>query len=1523
MGKVLSAAVLLLIILPLLLSLLLDIPAVQNFVVHKAARMISRKLETTVSIDRVEIGLFSKIKVYGLYVEDYQRDTLLYAGRAEAFVTSWRTAGGGLTLSRAEIAGGKLYLRETPSGEMNIKQVVNRLSKKKKKKKNFVLTIRSARLDGLDLCIDRRQERARPYGIDFSHMHLYGLKALVDDFTIDGTTIHMTVAALTARERSGFVLDNLAGRFYLVNGGLGFQDAHIETARSDIRIPSISLVGDSWADYKDFIRQVRIDGDIGRSTISTDDIAYFTPSLRDWHLTFRDAEFRAEGTVADFAGRCDNLRVGDRTVLEADFAIRGLPDIAATHFDLTVAQLASSAADIDVLARAIARKRLPSGLLTVLDRAGTMRLSGRYKGLLKSFETRAQLHSEAGDATCTLRLQPQNRESSHLQGEVRTTAFELGKLLGRSPLLGRTTFAVQLDGTMGRGTTDANVAGRISQLEFNGYDYDSLRFDGKIRNKEFDGRITARDRNLDFDFFGSVDLNDTTPFYDFQMELRRADLARLHVNRRDSVSILSGKIKAKASGRSLDDLNGRIQISDARYRYNDRQIEARGMTVTGENSPTSKFVELRSDFADVRFRSKTSYREVFEYLKQSAWKYLPLLPDRRDRAERSAAEQTSPADEYSLISVNIKNINPIADAVAEGLQIADGSSLQLMFNPVGDKLSMQVSSEYIERKRMLITRLSVNAVNHGDSLAVYASAEDLYAGMFHLPRLSVTGGAREGQLQLSAGFTDTLRKSSGLLGIRASTVSDAGPAGRTIDLHILPSHITRGDMTWQIFAGRIRIDTTQIAIGNFHVMNREQRLSIDGIASRNREDSLPLHLRNFDLASFSQVANRIGYDIQGYTNGTATIKSALRASEISADILMDSVRINRIPVPPLRLESRWDFSRNRAGVTLTDRTTETTLIRGFYAPEQVRYYAAIRIDSLDMGLIDPVLSGVVSDTKGRADVRLTLQGEHRNAELTGSIDVTGLSTTVDFTGVTYSMPRAVLEVRDNRFRAKNVPIFDPLGNRGRFDFDLSLQHLSNIAYDVRVAPQQMLVLDTTEQDNELFYGRVFATGLASITGDKGGVKLDITASTDDDSSFILPLSGKSNISNADFVTFVQPSDTDTTSYLARKKLMFERRRQRKSASGGGMQIAMALDIRPNLDFQLVIDPASGSAIKGRGEGSLNLDINPRTNEFEMYGDYTIAEGSYLFSLQNLINKKFIIESGSTIQWTGDPVNALLNINAVYKLKASLQPLLQGTADNAGGDRSVPVECVIHLGDRLASPSVSFDVRVPGADPETQTVVANALSTPETVDTQFLYLLVFNSFLSETNSAANSNIGASVSAGAGLEFISNQLSNWLSSDDYNVVIRYRPKSELTSDEVDFGLSKSLINNRLFVEVEGNYVIDNKQAVNSNMSNFMGEAYITYLIDRAGTLKMKVFTQTIDRFDENQGLQETGIGIYFKEDFENFKDLRRRIKERFSNKKRKARKAERAAAREASAAAERTAAERTAAERTAAERTAAEP
>ena len=187
LGKVFSAAVLLLLILPVTLSLLLDIPSVQNAVVQAATSVISRKLGTTVSIDRVAIGLFSKVRVDGFYVEDYGRDTLLYVGRLDARITGLGLFGGGVALGRGEIADAKLYLRQMPDGEMNVKQLVARISDPDKPRKGkFRLSLHKASIENMDICLERLDRRDPDYGIDFSHMHLYGIRADVDDFTIDG-----------------------------------------------------------------------------------------------------------------------------------------------------------------------------------------------------------------------------------------------------------------------------------------------------------------------------------------------------------------------------------------------------------------------------------------------------------------------------------------------------------------------------------------------------------------------------------------------------------------------------------------------------------------------------------------------------------------------------------------------------------------------------------------------------------------------------------------------------------------------------------------------------------------------------------------------------------------------------------------------------------------------------------------------------------------------------------------------------------------------------------------------------------------------------------------------------------------------------------------------------------------------------------------------------------------------------------------------------------------------------------------
>lgn len=1489
LAKMVSAIVLALIFLPLLVALLFEIPAVQNFVAREATEIISRKLGTRISIDRVDIGLFYRVSLDGFYVEDFQRDTLLYAGRLDARIKSLGLFGGGLVFSRAELSDARFCLRETPDGEMNIKQVVDKLSKKDKARAEgkFRLEIERLETDGLDFCMERLEHRNPSYGVDFADMHLIDIRAELKNFTIDGPVIHTDIGRLAMRERSGFVVEDLAGCLCIANGCIDIREGHIRTAKSNIELPSLSLIGLDWALYKNFVEEVDITAQVVNTTLSSDDIAYFSPKMKDWHLTLTDVNADVSGPVADMSGSLRSVRTGADTKLSVDFAAQGLPDVGKGHFKADISELTTSAADVDRLAAALTGKNLPDEVLRIAKNAGKIGLTGKFDGTLTAFAADAALATEIGGATCLLQVSSLRDGCRGVLGDVKTSSLQLGELL-ENDLLGPLSLNVHVNGELSSEHSDAEVSGEILRLGINGYDYDSLRMKGHLVNREFNGLIEARDRNLRFDFRGLLDLNDEQrPRYDFALDLEEANLAALGVNRRDSVSVLAARIAARAVGRTLDDLNGIIFVRDVSYRYNDRELAADSVVIVGRNSLSDKFIRLRSDFVDADYEGKTSYKEVFAYLQQRFRDYVPTL-DGGPGWQAQHPDTVELADGYSQLTVNVRKINPLVNAVSPGLQIADGSQLLLRINPANDKLSFEAASDYIERGRMLVTRLNLDAHNRGDSLVFAASTEDLYLNSFHMSRVGMSGGAKDNKLELITDFADTIGDVSGRIGFRSEFARGRGPAGRQIDLRLTPSYISRGEKTWNIYTDGITADTSRIRIDRFRMVNAGQQLLLDGVVSRRLQDSVQLTLHNFELAPFSQFTSSMGYRVDGRTNGSATMKAVLGAGEVQADIVVDSISINDLAVPSIWLRSRWDFIQNRAGILVQQRENLDTLVRGFYAPSQKRYYARATLDAVELSALDPLLKGVVERTGGNADVDIALRGSGKEANLSGQIAVRDFTTTVDFTQVTYTMPRAVIEVKNNHLIAEGVPLYDPEKNEGLFSIDLNLEHLSNIFYSVKVLPKELMVLNTTSKDNDLFYGRIFASGSATIAGSKGGVKMDIVATTEGDSEFYMPLSGQSNAKTADFVTFVTPEQIDTTDYLVRKKLLFQQQGRKKEAAGSTMDITMALNVQDNTAFQLVIDPTVGSALKGRGNGMLNLHINPGNGIFNMYGDYTLIEGSFLFSLQNIITKKFIIESGSMIQWTGEPVDARLDINAVYKLKTSLQPLLNTVTassddDQSGSrisDRSVPVDCKIHIGGRLSNPQLDFSVVVPVTDIETQAAVASVLNTQEAQAQQFISLVALGTF----SNSGSANIGASSGVATGLEMLTNQLTNWFSTYDYRIILNYRAGSEMTGDEVDFGFSTNLINNRLLVEVEGNYIIDNKQAVSNNVSNFMGEAHVTWLIDKSGNLRLKAFTQTIDRFDENQGLQETGIGISYKEDFNNFKDLKQRIRDRFTNKKR---------------------------------------
>ena len=1474
--------------LPVFVSLLLDIPAVQNFAAHKAADFVSQKLDTRVSIDRLNIDLPNKINVYDFYVEDYQRDTLLYVGHLRTNVKGVR---GGITFGSAFAEKAKLYIVESPNGEMNIKEVVDRIGKKQEKKK-FRLVIEEAAVADMKLRIERLEHRNPEYGVDYSDMQLLDINARVEELTIENLSDYAVVSGdiknFYFRERCGFVADDVTGHFTVDKGIVKLRDARIKTATSDIRLDSFSLTGEDWPEYRNFIRNVRIDAVASRSTVSSDDVGFFAPELLRWQTTLSKVDMFMNGTVDNFTGAVRNAQTQGGATLCADVAIKGLPDHHKSDFDIKIKHFAAPAAEFDRLAANIARLNLPKNVVAMLDRAGNLSVEGRFAGKISSFKTKGVVGSASGDVGFEFSMYPFDKGSriKSLDAKVATASVNLGRIFGNKTF-GTTGLKLSVEGNVGEGEYGLEVDSDIERFTLLDYSCDLIEVQGRVVNGDIEATVAARDRDLDFDMQAVLGLGQGLSTYDVVVDLHKADLSAMNINRRDSISTISANVGITAVGSIPDALNGEVNIADVVYRYNDKEVRSEHINLLMESNEDASSFMLTSDFADAVFESRTNYKDVLAYMKSMLGHYLPLLDEVRAPGATAIAttgKNVVSDHDFSLLSVTTKNFNPIADALVGGLQVADGSTAQVLLDPVNNLFMMRAHSDYIERESMLATMLKLNVTNRTDSLTMKLDAEDFYLGTLHFRNLEMLSGVKDNLIDLSASFHDSLNDSSGKLGMGIRLKKDASTNRRSVDVTLAPSQIGRGGDHWDLTAKRINADSSRIVIKDFMVRNERQSLVVDGVASRSREDSLTLRLNDFDLSPLLQVAEKIGYNIEGRTNGYASIKSALKGSEIDADIRLDSVLVNKIPLPAMRLDTQWDFERNRARFFVTERERRDTIIRGFYAPSQVRYYAKVDMDSLDMALINPLLKEVISDTRGVAVADLTFTGARREAELRGDISIRDLSTKIDYTQVEYRVPQAKMTVRNNEFHISDVEIFDSEQNKGLLSFDLSLNRLSNITYKLNVRPEKMLVLNTTAQDNDYFYGKVYASGAATIAGDKSGVVMDIVAATDDNSEFFLPLSGKSDVSNADFVIFEQANKPDTTDYLVRKKLMFERRQRRATSHSAAMDINMALDVRPNAMCQLVIDPTVGDIIKGRGEGALNMHINPLQNVFEMYGDYTITEGSYLFTLQNIINKKFIIEEGSTINWTGDPIDAMLNINAVYKVKASLQPLLMGSVSSNTSTRAVPVDCIIHLSDRLTKPSVTFDVVVPNADPDVQAVVANALSTPESRSQQFLYLLVANSFISEAASESASTIGVSASAATGFELLSNQLSNWLSADDYNIVIRYRPKTEVTSDELDFGFSTELVNNRLLLEVEGNYMVDRSMAVNPNASNLMGEAYLTWLIDRAGNLRLKGFTHTIDRFDENQGLQETGIGIYYKQSFNNFKDLKQRIRENFAIRRR---------------------------------------
>ena len=1532
LGKALAWCVVVIMMLPLTVALLLNVEVIQNLAVQKATGLLSRKLETTVAIEHIRLRAFSRLAVEGLYIEDDRGDTLIYADRLGARLGRLALLRHELLLHDVSLESGKIYLYNSTKGGMNLSRLLSRLgSDTTKESRPMPLVFRNVRITDSRFKLQTEgADTVTPGAVNYQNMVFDRLNIAARRLDITDGDIRLSIDSLSLDDISGFRIRRLAADTLLVGDGvIALDNALLRSEDSELHLPHFRLEGSSWTTWSYFTDSVRFDARITDSRLTTATLSYFVPSFRSADMTVEEADIDFTGTINRFTTALSCKTDNRRTEIALHGSLSNVIDLPNAAFDLTIDRLLSNGRSICTIADSWMAEPLSKSTAAMLRRTGRIRLKGSIKGDMKRFKANLALYTGIGSVSVAGAGGRSARRGLLFNGQVAANELNAGRLLN-NPQLGRITAEVHASGRIKGPRIEADATLFVPLAEYNGYAYGDLLVTAGYHGKRLQAQLSSGDPKLLFTATGNADLASPVPGYDLYLNLRQADLYDLNLYRKDSLATLSGRLQVQGSGSSLEDANGELLLSDISYRSAANSLDTDTVRLTCHSNEQEKRLSLDSDFADIAYRSGSSYKDVLNYLTHILYDYLPALsPNPPASAPRAKADNTmqikrasnanvttlrlnaptragaplTPAVSHpSELTVRIKDANRLAAIFLSDFDIAEGSSLRASFDPKSEQFSLKAASDYIEYGSFFVTKLGLNADNRNGAVQIDFDTEDLYLPSFSVPSNRLSARIADNQIDLSARLSNDASELNALLELHTQLGRRADSL--TVSAYFKPSsYIATGAQRWDLSSDQIVYTPAEIAIARFRLASGSQSLTLDGTYGDTKTDTLRLSLNHFNLSPLNNILNLPVQTIGGSLDGKAELIAGRKAPVLLANILMDSLSMNGYTAPQLQLLSAWDLTNQRAGVTLRNLATRQALIRGFYSPADDRLSVTVDIAGLPLNAFTPFLPAeAIRSIAGTTALQAELRRAEGTTRLNGTVSIADFETTVGITNTTYRTDSLAIDVADGIITLPQTTLFDQEGNRATLQAQADLTRTDYPAYSVRLVPDNLLALNTTLQDNAQYYGKIYVSGAIDVTGTRTGMAIDAAINTRPNSTFYLPLSNKSSVSESDWIVFVEPKK-QLTDLLSLKKDQYSQKNRQKASRKSDLNMNVALNINPGLLLS-ISDQGTDMTLNARGSAVLNIMLNPTTGELTTFGTYTISEGDFIFSLPPLISdKRFTLQPGGTIQLSGNPMAALLDIEADYRLRASLQPLaasFEGTGINTS--TRIPVDCIVRIRESLEHPDLQFDIRIPSADTDVQSVLSSALSSNELRAFNFIWLVGFGSFM-PSEDADTQNSATSAGAALGLDFLTNQLSNLLSTKDLQFNFGYRPESTNSAEEFDFGLTYNIGgSDRLILELEGNYNTDTTSSLRTDNSNLSGDASITWIL--TNNLSLKGFTRTITRYDENQGLQENGIGVYYKEDFNVFSDIRHQWQYRREarRKRREERREEREAKKQQRAAAE---------------------
>ncbi|MFA6806027.1 MAG: translocation/assembly module TamB domain-containing protein [Bacteroidales bacterium] len=1473
-SKVVGYCLLTIFLIVYLFMALLNTSIVQSILAAKISDFFSKEWKTELRIGALSVNVFEGIKIKDVYLESQKGDTILYADNISVKIYSIPSTHH-IKLSRVSIETSIINI-ETGKDGLNFQFILDYFqsdkSKPLKDKKPFVLDIYRVKIKDANISLKLRDNHDvyPPNLVAINNMRFREVDADFQNMLLINDSINIKVNQFKAKELSGFEVQSLIGDIVFSSKGMILKNTNLITPNSNLFF-DVQTQTNSWKAYGNFIDSVYFEGEIKKgSKIGMKDATY-------WIKSVKGSEQKAD-LIAKFNGRVNDLFIehleintGNETNLIARGRVTGLPYPDKTIYDIYAEDFQTSYVDYKSMKLGDILNNLP--IPPMIANLGKIKLNASFAGLISNFNAIAEIETEIGNLDL-IGSSITNGKSTTYYADLLTQEFNIGTLLN-NPLLGTTQFGAKAEVT---GTSLNNLKGNlianITNTYLKGHNYDSIYFDGQIENKEITAQFYLKDGRANL--IGSADysLSENKSLYlDAKFQNINPYILNLY-KFADSTAIVSGSLIADIQNLDMKNLNGNLSVQDLKFEMSQAKpfiINRFNAQISSNNEASS--LALYSDILDLSMVGKYDFEGLGKDISWLIKKYIPsfkfLSSETQDFVVQEIDQDYEIQSKLNFIST-IKNAEPVFALFAPNVSLSNNTIIDGSLSPQ-DKLNLNFRTNKIGFSGITLSDIKINSKVIG---------KDLYTSL-NTSRFAITDSLLIRNVVLDV--ISNSKKVDLVLNF-ADKYVDNRTKGHINFKSIFTNNSLQGsfeDSQFEVYGSEVIINNNniigyngeQLAILNLSLNKMNENITINGIASNKISDQLEIDFNNVDLSAFNPIFKQSGIEIGGRINRNITFKSLFNKPSLTSNLVIDSLSLNNnfLGIANLNVSNTLTNDEFFVNIKLLykgiDGIQNTPLtINGFIYPQNKNKNMDLNLSlkNFNLNVIEKFLNSFSSEAEGfMSGEDIKIRGKFSQPDIIGTLICEKGAIKIDMINTKYYFSDT-LTIKNNKFILNKFKLTDIENNKLVIDGIITHEKFQEFYINLIVNAEKIKILNTRFSADQMYYGEAYASARASIMGDLSVLKIDVNAKTEKGTSVYIPISSKINVSNNSFIQFIDFNNkaSDTIS----KPLKF-------AAKEMDLNIHVNLKVTPDALIGMPMNfNQIGGDLNASGEGDLKMDIDNK-GKFNMYGLVNIESGTFGLSLMNVIEKTFILEKGGTIQFNGNPTNANLNVNAVYKTKASLAPIL-----GKAYVKQVDVQSVISLSGKLMNPVPTFDIRLPNTDQ--QTIDDLFINIDKNDEKQMLEqtvsLLVSRQFYA-SSSAVESNIGGSNISSSAFELAFGQITGMLTNmiTVVDVGVNYTPGSEVVTDQYDLNISKNIGR----WEVEFNSVFGGKTEEQAQgASSFIGDIKVEYKITE--NFRLKAFNKSnADDFTKyNISPYTQGVGITYKKEYDHFADIFKSRKQR---------------------------------------------